>query len=100
MVTSLPAKPDFDDDREVPYFLWDRQVTVGDLRTALASAADPQRIPLIRTLLREARPDEVWSFVTPQLVADEWAAIRSGLGRRLVFWDWLIGAWRDLGLLN
>lgn len=54
------------DEARVPYFFWDRNVTVGELRAVLADAAHPERLPLLRVLLREARPDEVWAFVTPQ----------------------------------
>ncbi|MBM4353955.1 MAG: hypothetical protein FJ109_09220 [Deltaproteobacteria bacterium] len=90
----------FDDDREVPYFFWDRKVTVGELRAALADRTDPRRIPLLRALLREARPDEVWSFVTPEVVAEEFESIRPGLGPRRRFWEWLLQAWRDHGFLR
>ena len=90
----------FEDDQAVPYFLWDRNVTVGELRAALADGSDPRRIPLLRVLLREARPDDVWKFVTPQSVADEWSEINPGLGQRRAFWQWLLGAWRDHGFLR
>jgi len=90
----------FPDDRAVPYFLWDRRVTVGELRSALADPSNSQRITLLRILLREARPDEVWSFVTPELVVREWRSISPGLGRRRAFWQWLLGAWREHGFLR
>lgn len=95
-----PQQPDFEDNQAVPYFLWDRKVTVGELRSALADTSDPRRIPLLRALLREARPDEVWNFVSPELVAREWDAISPGLGRRREFWAWLISAWREHGFLQ
>ena len=94
------APAGFLDDRTVPYFLWDRSVTVGELRSALADPSHPQRLTLLRVLLREARPDEVWSFVTPELVAREWRSISPGLGRRRPFWQWLLGAWRKHGFLR
>jgi len=93
------VRPTLDDDEAVPYFLWDRQVTVGELRTVLSDGSHPQRMPLLRALVREARPDDVWSFVTPELVAREWDDIKPGLGRRRAFWEWLLGAWRDHGFL-
>jgi len=85
---------------EVPYFLWDRHVTVGRLREALGNRGDPQHVSLLRVLLREARPDEVWAFVTPQAIAREWADVRDGLGRRRAFWEWILGEWRTHGLLE
>lgn len=90
----------FPDDRKVPYFLWDRNVTGGELRFALANPSHPQRTALLRILLREARPDEVWNFVTPELVEQEWALISPGLGRRRPFWQWLLTAWREHGFLR
>jgi len=90
---------DFGQHDAIPYFLWDRNVTVGRLREALLDRDDPQRIPLLRVLLREARPDEVWKFVRPQTVARDWADISPGLGRRRAFWEWLLGAWRAHGFL-
>jgi len=95
-----PKKAKFDDDSAIPDFLWDRGTTVGELRAILADAEHLQRIPLLRTLLREARPDEVWSFVSPDLVVREWEDIKPGLGKRLAFWTWLLGAWRDRGFLK
>jgi hypothetical protein len=65
----------------------------------LADAAHPERLPLLRVLLREARPDEVWAFVTPQQVVTEWDRLAPGLGRRRDFWLWLIEKWRALGYL-
>lgn len=94
------TNPSFQDDLSVPYFLWDRGVTVGELRSILADASHPQRIDLLRVLLREARPDEVWSFVTPAVVVREWKLISPGLGRRRDFWKWLLGAWREHGFLR
>ncbi len=94
-----PPTTDLRQDDAVPYFLWDRNVTVGRLRQALRTPDDPQRIPLLRALLREARPDEVWQFVAPQDVLREWVAISPGLGRRREFWEWLLDSWRKLGLL-
>ncbi len=100
MCALVLTRTKFDDEREVPYFFWDRRVTVGELRSVLAERENPKRILLLRLLLREARPDEVWSFVTPAEVAEEWDAISPGLGRRRQFWEWLLRAWREHGFLR
>ena len=91
---------EFKNDEAIPYFLWDRNTTGGQLRKALNNASHPQRTALLRVLLREARPDEVWSFVSPETVAREWDTISPGLGRRRAFWDWLLAEWRRLGFLQ
>jgi len=41
-----------------PYFLWDEDLSIAELRQRLASAAEPERQRLIAKLLREARDDD------------------------------------------
>ncbi len=94
------AGSEFDDERAVPSFLWDRGITNGELRSILADTEHPQRISLLRVLLREARPDDVWTLVTPAVILQDWDDISPGLGRRRAFWDWLLRAWRELGLIQ
>ena len=91
---------DMREEGRVPYFLWDRNVTVGELRAALADPRNPQRVHLLRALLREARPDEVWAFVSPQTVSSEWDQLVPGLGRRRAFWQWLLDKWRERGYIR
>jgi len=91
---------DMREEGRVPYFLWDRRVTVGELRAVLDDPTNPQRIPLLRELLREARPDEAWAFVSPHTVSREWDQLSPGLGRRRAFWRWLLDLWRELGYLR
>lgn len=86
-------------DDEVPAFLWDRHVTAADLRRILDDPTDPRRHRLLATLLREARPDEVWRWVHPRDVARELPILAPLLGRQRDFWEWLIDGWRRLGLL-
>ena len=90
---------DLRDSGSVPYFCWDRNVTVAELRAILADSSHPERIPLMRVLLREARPDEVWAFVSPQTIVADWEILSPGLGRRRAFWQWLLERWRALGYL-
>ena len=91
----LQAKGD-----EPPYFFWDRRITVAELRDALAAPSDPEHLDLFAHLLREARPDEVWDYVSPAQVAAEWPLLASRLGRRRDFWAWLLDSWRQLGFLD
>lgn len=83
-----------------PYFFWDRRITVAELRDAIAATDHPEHFDLLAHLLREARPDEVWQYVTPQQVAVEWPRLASRLGRRRDFWAWVIQSWRQLGFLD
>ncbi len=83
-----------------PYFFWDRHITVAELRDAIAATDHPEHFDLLAHLLREARPDEVWQYVTPQQVAAEWPSLAPRLGRRSDFWAWVIQSWRQLGFLD
>jgi hypothetical protein len=87
---------DLDDPEAVPYFLWDEPMTVAELRSRLASAAEPERLRLLGKILREARDTEVWRFTTPSEVAGLWPKLQRHLGRRRVFWEFLLGRWREL----
>ena len=87
-------------DPDDPVFLWDRRLTAGEVRAILAADDDPRRRQLLALILREARPDDVWSWVTPQVVADELDLLAPMLGRKKQFWLWLVAGWRRLGLLR
>jgi hypothetical protein len=82
-----------------PGFLWDHDVTVAEVRAALADPSDPRRSRFLARLLREERPDEVWRWVTPAEVAQELPALEHLLGRQREFWRWLIAGWQEQGLL-
>jgi len=88
-----------DDANAVPYFLWDEPMTVADLRSRLTSASAPERARLLGKILREARDTDVWRFTTPREVSDRWGEIERHLGRRRGFWEYLLGRWREDGLL-
>jgi hypothetical protein len=84
-----------------PYFLWDEDVSVAELRRALRPDRDADtRLRLLGKLLREARDVDVWQFVTPAEVAAALPALGRRLGRRRGFWEFLINGWREDGLLQ
>ncbi len=82
-----------------PYFLWDEDVSIIELRAALA-VPGARRDQLLGKLLREARDLDVWNFVTPAEVAQELSRLERRLGRRYQFWRFLIDGWRHDGLLG
>lgn len=85
---------------ERPYFLWDEELTVRELREALRGQDESERLRLLAKLLREARDDEVWQLVTPAEVAAALPCVAHRLGRRRAFWEFLIAGWRADGLLE
>lgn len=82
-----------------PYFLWDEDVSVAELRELLALETEPRRARMLAKMLREARDTDVWLFVTPQQVAEALPSLGRRLGRRRAFWEFLIGRWRAEGLV-
>ena len=82
-----------------PYFLWDEDVTIDELRAALSGADRGERLRLLGKMLREARDIDVWQFISPQEVAREMPALGRRLGRRRAFWEWLIQGWREDGII-
>ncbi len=83
-----------------PYFLWDDDVSIGELRNALAAPDSARRDQLLAKMLREARDIDVWEFVRPAEVARVLERLRRRLGRRYAFWNFLIEGWRRHGLLG
>ena len=89
-----------DDASARPYFLWDEDLSIAELRARLHGTDEPERHRLLGKLLREARDIDVWRFVSPKEVADELPAVSRYLGRRRAFWEFLIDGWRQDGLLG
>jgi hypothetical protein len=83
-----------------PYFLWDEDVSIGELKEVLAGPDSPRRDELLGKMLREARDIDVWQFVRPAEVAGALERLRRRLGCRYAFWSFLIEGWRRYGLLG
>lgn len=83
-----------------PYFFWDEDVSIAELRGVLEGPPSGERDRLLAKLLREARDIDVWRFVTPVMVAEALPRLRRRVGRRYEFWRWLIDGWRSDGLLS
>src|SRR5690242_13548925 len=96
-VAGVRLTTDLSHDDAIPYFLWDAPMTIRELRERLAGA---DRAHLLGKIMREAREDDVWLFTTPAEVAKRWNELERHLGRRRDFWLFLLGQWRELGLLD
>ena len=90
-----PTPPDrLVDARGRPYFLWDMETTLDEFRTMLAGEDRAVRAYLIAKLMRQAKPDDVFQFVTPEEIRRDWPGIERHLGRSHEFWTWILGEWR------
>jgi hypothetical protein len=95
----LSPPPDVVDDDAVPYFNWDAPVPNAVIRRALAQGPDADRLYWMGRILREARYDDVWAYVTLAQLREHFDAVLPYLGRRRPFWEFLFAAWRDRGVV-
>jgi hypothetical protein len=84
------------DDR-VPYFSWDRNLTEKEIETRLKLSSGVEKDRLIAWILREAAFRDVWKYLTPQEVYECLPRIQHLLGRWKDFWNYITGAWHELG---
>jgi hypothetical protein len=85
--------------RGVPYFNWDAPVANRVVRQALSAGPEEDRLYWMARIMREARYDDVWAYVSLAEVLQRHEAVRPLLGRRRAFWDFLIAAWREQGVV-
>ena len=75
-------------------------MTRRQLREILGSTAHPQWAYYAGKILREFRPDRVWSYLSPQEVADRWPDLRRYLGRSRPLWSLLFAKWIEFGYVR
>ena len=78
------------DESNRPYFLWDEDLTLDELRLQLAG---PRRAYWMGKVLRQAKPDDALQLVSPEEVAGAWPEIVRYLGTSRPFWSWLLHRW-------
>jgi hypothetical protein len=89
-----PTSPERMVDRQGrPYFLWDNDLTLEQFVEQLRTGEEGVRSYLIAKLMRQAKPDDVFSFVRLDEIAALWPSIGPRLGRTRPFWTWLLGEW-------
>ena len=78
-------------------FAWDRPETAASLRVRLAHPETPEWISTVAWLMREARIEQVWEFLTLEEVAEVFPKVKNMLGRRLNVWEYLLKTAHELG---
>jgi hypothetical protein len=81
------------DEQGRPYFLWDMDITLDHFRRRLREGGRDARAYLVGKLMRQAKPDDVFEFVTLAEVRDLWPDLHRYLGRTRPFWTWLLETW-------
>jgi len=94
-VTALNPTPDarLVDERDRPYFLWDTDLTRSGFERVLREGSDVQRAHMIAKLMRQAKPDDVFTFVSLARIRADWSRIEPALGNAREFWAWLLDEW-------
>jgi len=80
-------------------FAWDRPESEASVREKLADSSSPDWPRIAAWLMREARVEQVWPFLSLRQVADNFPRIAPFLGRRRPLWEYLIRAAHELGRL-
>lgn len=78
-----------------PYFLRGLPLTAGDLRRTLRDPDLATRAHWIAHVMREARYEDVWQFLSQGAIREDYPHIRRHLGRARPFWDFLVGGWQE-----
>ena len=81
------------DARGRPYFLWDEDMTSDELRARLVDPEPEVRAYFLGKLMRQAKPDDVFEFVSLRAIVEQFPAVERYLGKTREFWTWLIGHW-------
>lgn len=80
-------------------FAWDRPENEASLRAKLAAAGPAEWARIAAWIMREARVEEVWHFLTLPEVAASFSQLAPMLGRRRPLWEYLLRTARELGRL-
>jgi hypothetical protein len=76
-----------------PYFLWDCDLTLADFRARLQDENPDVRAYFLAKAMRQARPDDVFQFVTVEQIRESWTRVARHLGQTRPFWTWLLDTW-------
>lgn len=79
-----------------PYFLWDEDLTIDMFRARLVDPDLEVRAYYLGKLMRQAKPDDVFTFVTLREITALFPLAVRYLGRSREFWTWLLGRWKAL----
>lgn len=76
-----------------PYFLWDTDMTLARFQELLHGGDPDVRAHLVAKLMRQAKPDDVFTFVRLREIRELWPRLAGRLGRTEAFWTWWLERW-------
>lgn len=77
-----------------PYFLWDVDMTLDAFRAHLHDADPEVRAYFLGKLMRQAKPDDVFRFVSLDELRAQLPLAERYLGSSREFWHWLLETWQ------
>ncbi|MFK7912208.1 MAG: hypothetical protein AB8F34_16650 [Akkermansiaceae bacterium] len=80
-------------------FAWDRHETAASLKAKLADESSTTWHQTAAWLMREARVEQVWEFISLEQIHRNFPRISPLLGRQRPVWDHLLRAAHELGRL-
>ena len=82
-------------DRQRPYFIWNADLTEQDVRRILAGDDEYERERMIGHIVRNARFDDIWKYITIQDIVDNWRIVRGFLWPPSLreLWTWALRVW-------
>lgn len=84
---------------ERPYFLWDDDLTWGQLKNILDDPSHQKFAYYLGKTLREANYRDVWELITLKFFVKHFFKANPYLGRQRGFWEFLVREWGKMGLL-
>lgn len=95
----VPMTCDLSEEAKRPYFFWDESTTIAKLRETLRGEDLFLQHYYTAKIMREARYEDVWKFVSLDEVRQRWGSLRTILGRRRGFWEFLFSVWKRNGIV-
>lgn len=97
MSTLAPTPPErLVDGSGRPYFLWDDDMSLVTFRERLRDPDPSVRAYFLGKLMRQGKPDDVFTFVSLDQLEAQLPAVDRYLGRTREFWHWLVGRWAGM----
>ena len=96
---TVPITINLNETKKRPYFLWDESLTVEELHEILNSENMDKRLNYKARILREARFEHVWEFLSVRDILANWEHLKKRLGKKKAFWEFFLRKWREHGLI-
>lgn len=94
MTVLNPTPPELLVDKKGrPYFLWDTDMDLETFRDQLHDPDPAVRGYLAGKLMRQAKPDDVFTFLSLAEIEELWPHLQRYLGKRRDLWTWLLEEW-------